>query len=285
MLIVAGALVVGGCQGSSSTGIAIASPSPTGTRSSTSPSTQQASIAPPSTATAPSLSLVGLGDSIPGAMNCVDPCRSYVVGYGELASTALKRRVVVTNLATNDGLTTVDLLERVRTDPTHRAALTDADLITVTIGSNDWQGPCYWDGHDACFEHGRTTVEKNLGLILDEIRALRGTKPTAIRVTTQYDFWVGNPGTPDDWGFPRSDKDLAAFHAAFKHALINYNTTVCRVAIAHKALCIDIAPAFNGPDLDRDAGPLLGADHGHLTAAGQDLVAATIVAAGFAPFH
>ncbi|HEX2754997.1 MAG TPA: hypothetical protein VHM48_06015 [Candidatus Limnocylindrales bacterium] len=41
-------------------------------------------------------------------------------------------------------------------------------------------------------------------------------------------------------------------------------------------LCIDIAPAFNGPDLDRDAGSLLGTDHGHPTAAGQDLIAATI---------
>lgn len=226
-----------------------------------------------------------MGDSIPGAMNCVDPCRSYVAVYGDLAAAQLGRPVTVTNLATNDSLTAVQLLERIRTDPTHRAALTGADLITVTIGSNDWQGPCYWASHDACFEQGRTTVETNLGLILDEIAALRGTRPTAVRVTTQYDFWIGNGGTPDDWGFPRSDANIAAFHVAFKRALVAYNQTVCRVAVVHHALCIDIAPAFNGPDLDRDAGPLVGPDHGHLTAAGQDLIAATVAAAGFAPLR
>jgi lysophospholipase L1-like esterase len=218
-------------------------------------------------------------------MHCDDPCRSYVAVYGELASKALGRPVSVTNLATNDGLQSDQLLARVRTDPTHRAALADADLITLTIGNNDWEGPCYWDGHASCLEHGRTTVERNLGLILDEMATLRGTKPAAIRVTTQYDTWVGNPSTAGDWGFGGSAADLAAFHAAFKRALIDYNATVCRVAIAHGALCIDIAPPFNGPDLDRDAGSLLGGDHAHPSAAGHELIAATIASAGYAPLQ
>jgi lysophospholipase L1-like esterase len=218
-------------------------------------------------------------------MHCDDPCRSYVVVYGELASAALGRPVTVTNLATNDSLQTDGLLARVRTDPTHRAALADADLITVTIGNNDWEGPCYWDGHVACLEHGRTTVERNLGLILDEIDTLRGTKPTAIRVTTQYDTWIDNPSTPDDWGFSRTATDRATFAGDFKRALVDYNATVCRVAIAHGALCIDIAPAFNGPDLDQDAGSLLGGDHAHPSSAGHELIAATIAAAGYAPLR
>ena len=149
-----------------------------------------------------SLSLVGLGDSIPGALGCDPPCRSYVEVYGELASAALGKPVVVENLATNDSLESRGLRDRVTHDAEHRAALADADLITITIGNNDWQGPCSWIDHARCLAHGTAQVDASLSAILDEIATLREGKPTAIRVTTLYDMYLGDPGAPAAWGFP-----------------------------------------------------------------------------------
>jgi|tagenome__1003787_1003787.scaffolds.fasta_scaffold20641954_2 lysophospholipase L1-like esterase len=244
----------------------------------------------PSTSVKPSgsglkLQLVGLGDSMPGALDCSAPCRSFVDVYGELAAEGLGQPVAVTNLATNDGLTTDVLLQRLRTDPIHRQAVAGADLLTLSIGNNDWEGPCYWAGHAACFEAGLATVERNLGLILDEVLALRAGAPTAIRVTTQYDTWIGSSGTPGDWGFPATDAGLAEFHSAFKAALTKYNAMVCRVAVAHGVVCVDLAPVFNGPHLDDDAGDLLGPDHAHPSKAGHELIASTIAGAGFEPLR
>ena len=187
------ALVLLTACSSSSSGGPIASPS---------------SAMPPAAATpsqAPTLSLVGLGDSIPGTGGPADtPLVSYVARVGEAASKALGRTVAVTNLATNDGVGSDGLLLRVRNDPVHRAALAAADIVTITIGTNDWQGACDWPGDDPCWARGLAAVPKNLAAILDEIRDLRTGRPTAIRVTTYYDSYIGNPtnltlvGKPDD---------------------------------------------------------------------------------------
>ena len=203
--------------------------------------------------------------------------------YGELASAALGKPVVVENLATNDGLSSLGLRDRVMHDTEHRAALAAADLITITIGNNDWQGPCTWVDHAKCLAHGTAQVEASLGAILDEIATLRAGKLAAIRVTTLYDMYVGNPKTPGEWGFPATDADVATFHAEFLTALQAFNAMTCRVARSHGAVCVDLLPAFNGPKDTKDAGRLLGPDHGHPSKAGQDLIAATIAEFGFAP--
>ena len=59
---------------------------------------------------------------------------------GRLAEQALGQPVVVENLATNDSLESPGLLDRVRTDGRYRSAIAEADIITVTIGTNDWAG-------------------------------------------------------------------------------------------------------------------------------------------------
>ena len=75
----------------------------------------------PAAAAPGSLTLVGLGDSIPGALNCPPGCRSYVEVYGELASQALQVPVSVLNLATNDTLDSTRLLSRVLSDDVYRS--------------------------------------------------------------------------------------------------------------------------------------------------------------------
>lgn len=288
-LATAAALLFGAC---SNAGASASSP-PT-TPSAATSAAPVASIALPTASAAsaaspaPSitgLSLVGLGDSLPGALGCDPPCRSFVEVYGELAAKGLGQDVHVTNLATNDSLKSYGLLQRIQGRPEFQSALASADLITVTIGTNDWQGPCSWQGHASCLAQGMATVETNLDDILTEIESIRAGKPTALRVTTYYDGYVGKPDTAANWGFVGSAKNLATFHTEFKQALRDFNAMICRVARTHGAVCVDLLPAFNGAAGDADADPLLGADHWHPSQSGHELIAKTIAAAGFAPLH
>lgn len=252
--------------------------------------------APPSAAAQPSaaaategLSLVGLGDSHPGALGCSGSCRSYVEVYGELAADALGQSVATTNLATNDSLESPTLLWRVENDAAHREALAGADLITVQIGLNDWQGACMFDGLTECLADGAATVESNLPAILGEIDALRQGLPTVVRVVSYFDPYVGTVQAPEWWGFDPAERE--AFESAFASALTDFNAMLCRVAVEHAAICIDGRTPIPGPGWDIEALPepadgalvLGGDDHLHLTAAGHQLVAQAIADEGFAP--
>jgi lysophospholipase L1-like esterase len=227
------------------------------------------------------LSLVGLGDSFPGAPNCDAPCRSYVEVLGQLAETTLGEPVTVSNLATNDSLTTDTLLSRIRSDPHHIEALSNAEIITIQIGFNDWQGPCFWSGHEECVAATSDHVHDNLELILDEIDTLRDGAPTAVRVVTYFDHTIGDPGTPGAWGF--EPQDDAAFHNFYSSALAAFNAMMCEVAETHGAGCVGLVEAFNGPSGDSDPGDLVGGDHLHPTQSGHELIAATIDDVGYAP--
>lgn len=252
---------------------------------------QEGSPASGPSAEAPSdgISLVGIGDSLPGALGCFGSCRSYVAVLGDLASAALGVPVTTTNLATNDGLVSPLLLQRVTTDDAHREALAGADLITVQIGLNDWQGTCMWDGLAECLAVGASAVESNLDAILGEIATLRAGQPTALRLVTYFDPYVGTAQAPEWWAFDPAERD--AFEAAFAAELTAFNAMLCAVAEAHDAVCIDTRTPINGPAWDMEAVPepadgaivLGGDDHLHLTALGHEIVAEAIVAAGFSP--
>lgn len=234
----------------------------------------QASDAPPA-ATTRALHLVGLGDSIAGAGHCGE-CQSYVWRLGPLASDRLGRQVLVDNLARNDDFTAGRLSGLVTSDAPTRAALAAADIITIGIGWNDWQGPCHWEGHEGCLQRGQKTVERNLGVILDEIATLRAGAPTAIRVVTYADRYAGKPDLAETWD--AKDVDPARIEAMFRDALASFNAMSCEVAAAHDAVCVDVLPAFNGAHGDR---PIPSDLDG--TQAQMDLIASTIDAAGYAP--
>ena len=277
--------VAAGCAGQSASSL-IASPATSIEASGLSPSqplaTPEADPTAEPTIAGPYYSLVGLGDSVPGGLKCSAPCRSYVLTYGDLAAAAVGLPVAVTNLATNDGLESDVLLHRVQADVSYRDAVAMADIITLQVGWNDWQGPCNFENHGTCLQFGAKRVEPNLDGILTEIVALRAGKPTAIRVVTYYDGYRGNKLAGSIWGFPASAENIATFEADFRAALRDFDAMICRVALAHGAVCVDVAPAFNGPKLDQAAAAgLINSDGIHGLAAGQDLVAQMIATAGF----
>ena len=184
----------------------------------TGPASGQSPSAPVETRDPEVISVVGLGDSFAGGqIGCSGECRPFVQVYGDLVSEALDRPVEVTNLATSDSLESGGLLQRVTRDAAHREALAGADVITVMIGWNDWQGPCFWEGWDDCFARTQPAVEANVTAILDEISLLREGKPTVLRVVTYYDPYVGWSASPGVWGFDPAE--TATFEARFSEEL------------------------------------------------------------------
>jgi lysophospholipase L1-like esterase len=281
-LVLAG--ILGGCGSNAPLATTAESPQATPAPAATTASpTGGPSPTPVSTISGPHLTLVGLGDSVPGGLKCHDACRSYVLTYGELAATVLGEAVVTNNLATNDGLESRTLLNRVERDATYRTAIADADIVTLQVGWNDWQGPCNFANHRSCLVFGQKRVEPNLDAILSEIGALRDGKATAIRVVTYYNGYLGNELAPSIWSFTASTENIATFDKDFRAALLDFNVMICRLAEAHSAVCVDVAPAFNGAKLDQPAATgLINSDGIHGLAAGHDLIAKTLAAAGFA---
>lgn len=228
------------------------------------------------------MSLVGIGDSIPGAGgDCDQRCDSYVVLLADAATVALGQDVSVTNLGANTSVTAQALAATVHTDEDVRATIAAAEIIVITVGFNDWEGPCSWQGKEGCTTRGTATVSRNLGAILDDIVELRAGQPTAIRVTNYYNYSIGNPGALAAWGVPAGEEQ--AFAEFYASALAELDTAICEAAEEHDALCVDLVVPFNGADGSTDAGDLLGGDHLHPSQKGHQLIADAVAAAGFAP--
>jgi len=248
------------------------------------PPTPAPTIQPTATDPGPHLGLVGLGDSVAGGLQCNAPCQSYVLTFGTLAQAALGQNVVTTNLATNDGLESDQLLDRVTKREGYRTAIAGADVVTLQVGGNDWQGPCNFENHATCLPAGLARVRPNVDGILAEIVKLRAGKPTAIRVVTYYNGYLGNKLTPSIWGSPARPADVATLDRDFIAALADFNAMLCKLARAHGAVCVEVGAAFNGPKLDKPAAPgLINSDGAHALKDGQDLIAKLLDEAGYAP--
>jgi lysophospholipase L1-like esterase len=220
---------------------------------------------------------------VPGGLRCETPCKSYVLTLAELATPILGLPVVATNLATNDGNISGRLLGRLKDVQRYRDAVASADIVTLQIGWNDWQGTCNFNNRVDCLASGMKVVEPNLDAILKQIELLREGKATAVRVVTYYDGFLGNPATGGIWAMPNTPANVATFDADFRKGLTAFNTMICRVAEANRGVCIDLAPVFNGPKGDQKAvGSLVNEDGIHPTAGGHALIAETILKAGFA---
>ncbi len=270
-------VIVIGCATPSSSAPPSASTGPLPAASpAASPSTPSSPMA---TTASTSLRLVGLGDSIAGAGHC-GGCRSYVLALADLAGRTLGELVEATNLARNDDMTSSRLTSYVLNDDSVREALAGADIVTIGVGWNDWQGPCFWRAHATCLKDGQDTVERGLKRTLEEITAIRAGKPTAVRVVTYADPYRGDPMTPSYWAFEDTPDNIKAFDDAFATALRDFNGMLCRVAESAGARCVDLVPAFNG-----ETGTTAMPDALRESQAQMDLIAETIDAIGYAPLR
>jgi lysophospholipase L1-like esterase len=208
---------------------------------------------PVATPSAPHLTYVALGDSLLfAAEEDCDGCTSAAVIYGQQLQDALGMPVEVHNLTMHNSLDSRGLrrylengakIGRVAEDVFR--AVASADIVSVTIGFNDFGGPAP--------ASAVTSFAANLDAILGRIDALREGKPTTVLVTQIYN----NGGT--EWT-PLVEAQ---------------NEVICDLAAKHEATCVDIYHAFNGPDGSGSPVALgyLGADQTHPSQRGMEVIA------------
>jgi lysophospholipase L1-like esterase len=320
-VVVAAALVAGGCAGpagsapisaigsapSSSSALspaaATASPTPaaatamTTTASASTPTgtgTTPSAAPTPSQAPARTYVVVAVGDSILANSPLYCPgCTGFVAKYGSWLSTATGHPVSVHDLATL-GLQTSGLLRQVTTDDTRRAALRASDVVMVSVGTND--GP-WRHTDDPC--DGPVTLADPPAVVTAALERYTPTCATAYaeayRSRLQAIFSTiralhgSRPGIflaldrYNDWiGYRSPDLPEAPELERVSPMIVRaWNTVYCEVARANGFACVDLSTRFNGPDGTQPSGDLVVADFTHPSQLGQDAILDLLVAAGF----
>jgi lysophospholipase L1-like esterase len=271
LVVLVASAVVAACQpvGSASpAGPASAAPTGVSGGSAALPSAHPAGSA------AAELIVAVVGDSIPYGREDCGGCSTFVALLAARFGDATGMSAQAVNLSSHDNLTGARLVERLRDAPNYREPLSEADVIVVAIGHNDTPWNATDDDCDgdaavldwasytgACVTDLATRHGAELDEILVEIKALRGGKPTAIRVLADYNDVIGFDQAPPEAVEP-SVEVLDAFFAA-----------TCAAATRNDVACIDVYHTFNGPDGRAAAGNLLAGDYTHPSAAGHERIA------------
>ena len=202
---------------------------------------------PISSTPAAALHYVAFGDSWPYGAHC-GSCDPFPELYADALEDAQSAPVEFTNLVTNGG-TSLDLRDDVESNESTRAAIADADVIIISTGANDlepgmtkWlEGTCGGDDQLDCFREIADAWHANFDAILTEVDALRGERPTAVRIITNSNEFLSDPGLIDTFGADFGLSGGAAITALHHDAL-------CAAAETHDAMCVDLRPVLNGPD-------------------------------------
>ena len=222
--------------------------------------------------------IVALGDSVTAGGPC--PCTTFPQLYAQKLSYARGVRTTVQNLGVN-GLDSAGLLASLRNP--HSAATTavrNSDIDLITIGANDFapehndvtNGRCAGAAGAACVNAELAGMQRNVSAVLATIHQLRGSRPTAILVTGYWN--VFEDGAVARRAFP------AAGLRASRELTTLANDALRRAAQNGGATYVDLMLPFIGPRTGGDPTSLLGPDGDHPNAAGQDLIATRLLAAG-----
>lgn len=196
------------------------------------------------------LTYVAFGDSWPFGAHC-NGCQPFPGLYADALAATTRHEIDFRNLTTNGG-TSQDLLNTLKTDPEVRDAAAAADIIVISTGANDldpafdqWAaGTCGGGDQLECFraiaDGWRTAFEG----ILTEIDALRSGQHTAIRLLTNSNEFLFDPGLIALFG-QEFGLEGGATITALMHEVL------CDVAAEHGARCVDLRPVLNGPNFDQ----------------------------------
>lgn len=225
--------------------------------------------------------VVGLGDSIPAGDGC-DGCIGFLDLFGQRITRDVSMHVAVTNLGVG-GWTSADLLASLTADERAADAVAGADIITVTIGANDFNamldtfvaGGCGGADGLGCFQPAMADMEHNLTAILERIWQLRGTRPTALRVTGYWDVFIDGAVAVRTYG--------PGFERASSALTEETNEVIKRVAVAERGRYVDLYTPFKGQDGDQDDTQLLAPDGDHPSQAGEQEIADSLTELGYAP--
>lgn len=239
------------------------------------PATERPSATPSASFVSPPLRVVGLGDSYMSAQNAKG--QSFMDVYAAELEQTLGRPVDVTLLVADDA-TTAKLKESLASDDSARASVANADVIVISVGGNDSdpfgvypKGTCApKQPLPVCLEAYSPTLTANYDAILSSISVLRAGKPTAVRVTSADDPFVGLPEAPSKT-FARD------FFAQVAEA---QTAAVFAVAKRHGAKTVDYLHAFGGPDGLSDPARYLADDHLHPGELGIKAIADLLIGLG-----
>ena len=224
-----------------------------------------ATAQPTASATAATWTLVTLSDSALGSGGDVAAAQS----YADLIASDLGVHIKITPLFYG-GSSSGYILDRLRTIPAVRAAISSADVIVFDVPIGELKDLCPWDGahyqpapgtvdeYSAC---GAAMVEAyaaNAAAIMDEITAL--ANPSAlIRVITLWDFF-----------YPRF-QELGVGDVTHK-IFTNINTALVAAAAEHGIPVADARAAFMGANGNDDpvAAGYVQTDELHVTQLGAD---------------
>ena len=278
VLVLVSVMLVAGCSGSAaptSSTVASATIVPATAHPRPSPSAAN----PPESAS-PALHVVGLGDSYMSAQNAKG--QSFMDVYVAGLEQQLRRSVELTLIAGGDE-TTAKLRDQLASDDSARDAVAKADVIVISVGGNDSDPfAVYPKGTCApkqplpdCLAAYSPMLPDNYEAILTSIEALRAGKPTAIRVTSMDDPFVG-------WTEAPTKTFARDFFAQVAEA---QTQAVFEIAQRHGAKTVDYLHLFSGPDGLRDPGPYLADDHAHPGDVGIEAIADLLKDLGTPELH
>lgn len=217
---------------------------------------------------AASLLLVGLGDSVPAAADC-SGCTSFVALYANRLGAAVDNDGV-------DGQNSAQLLDAISPGGSESADVADADVVTLTIGANDFNSgrAALQNGNCAnleCFGDAVSTMQSNVQAIIREIQRLHSGQQVAINVTGYWNVFQDG-AVADRFG--------TQFEQASDTLTRQANSAIKQAAGRTGATYVDIYTPIKAHDPDTS---LLSPDGDHLSQAGHNLVAATLAKDGSTP--
>jgi lysophospholipase L1-like esterase len=216
------------------------------------------------------LRVVALGDSVTSGAAC--DCAAFPGIYGHLLSQRTGVPVTVENLGVS-GLDSEGLLKQLDESGTAKA-VSAADVDLVTIGAND-----FGDHHDEvvaatcsadCVNDELEQLSSDMRGILQRIRALRTGKPTTALVTGYWNVF-------EDGEVARQNFSADGI-AATVDLTKKVNAVIAAATISEGATSVDLAGPFQRESTD--VTDLLAPDGDHPDAAGHELIAQTLLAAG-----
>ncbi len=218
--------------------------------------------------------VVALGDSVPSGAAC--SCSPFPTLYAALLQQRTGVPASVDNAAVS-GLTTTGLLGQLR-QPALRDALAGADVVLVTVGANDFLdhhddvvgGSCAPGDAADCISDDLESMRAHLVRALGQIRSLRHDQPTTVLVTGYWNVFEDGTVATQSSGPSGLESSLTLTRTV--------NTAIRSLAEDAGDRYVDIFTPFEDGGHDIDS--LLAGDGNHPDAAGHQLIATKLLAAG-----
>lgn len=221
-------------------------------------------------ASAASLRVVGLGDSVVAGSRC--GCEPFVGRYADLLQSRTSTGVRAANEG-RPGLTADQLGDLLRPGTPVADEVARADVVLVTIGANDlqpaltaWQaGGCA----ASCQADQVSAMRAHLRVALDRLAALTTPRRPEVLVTTYWNVFADGQVARRASGEAYLTWSDAITRAA--------NAAICATAHQVGDRCVDLYRPFKD-DGSTDPTPLLADDGDHPDAKGHDVIAHALAA-------